>query len=285
MADNQTGTVPSNGTAPVNDPAPNNGPVIVADDDSVASSSTSLASSILQHRIENGRTYHKYKDGNLQHNIYLLTLDYKLGLAPPNDKDSGVKRVLDIGTGTGLWAIDFGEEHPEAECFIDLAGTAHADVVSGLAPGGYAEVFEGHIRPECDDGTLTPEHALSKWVDKIEECGKIFGRLWTDVPSLAPMMKEIGFVDVTIAKYKWPISPWAKDQHYRELGSWCQENFMEGLEGFTMAPFTRGLGWTREEVDVFLIDVRKDLKDRSIHAYSPMWTIYARRPLEEEAAE
>ncbi|GKT72382.1 methyltransferase domain-containing protein [Colletotrichum tofieldiae] len=129
MADNQTNTAPNNGAAPVNDPAPNDGPVIVADDNSLASSSTSLASSILQHRIENGRTYHKYKDGkyaypndekendrlDLQHNIYLLTLDYKLGLAPPNDENSGVKRVLDIGTGTGLWAIDFGEEHPEAE--------------------------------------------------------------------------------------------------------------------------------------------------------------------------
>lgn len=55
------------------------------------------------------------EDLDLQHNLYLLTLDYKLGLAPPNDKDSSVKRVLDVGTGTGLWAIEFGDEHPEAE--------------------------------------------------------------------------------------------------------------------------------------------------------------------------
>jgi len=44
----------------------------------------------------------------------LLTLDNKLGLSPPNLPDSKVKRVLDVGTGTGIWAIDFGDEHPEA---------------------------------------------------------------------------------------------------------------------------------------------------------------------------
>lgn len=30
-------------------------------------------------------------------------------------------KVLDIGTGTGIWAIDFANEHPEAEVIgLDL---------------------------------------------------------------------------------------------------------------------------------------------------------------------
>lgn len=52
---------------------------------------------------------------DLQHHLFLLTLEGKLGLSPPNEQDSKVKRVLDVGTGTGIWAIEFGDLHPEAE--------------------------------------------------------------------------------------------------------------------------------------------------------------------------
>lgn len=54
-----------------------------------------------------------YKD--IQHNMWLLTFDNRLGTAPPNDPNSKVGRVLDVGTGTGIWAMEFGEEHPNAE--------------------------------------------------------------------------------------------------------------------------------------------------------------------------
>lgn len=52
---------------------------------------------------------------DLQHALFLRTFDEKLGFAPPNDPDADVKNVLDIGTGTGIWAIDFADEHPGAE--------------------------------------------------------------------------------------------------------------------------------------------------------------------------
>lgn len=75
-----------------------------------------LASSILNYRIENGRQYHAYRDGaywgpnddmakeilDFAHHMYLLTLDRKLHLAPI----SNPQRILDAGTGTGIWAID-----------------------------------------------------------------------------------------------------------------------------------------------------------------------------------
>jgi hypothetical protein len=37
-----------------------------------------------------------------------------------------------------------------------------------------------------------------------------------------------------------------------------------------MMLFTNVLGWSAAEVDVFLVNVRKDLRNRGIHAYWPV---------------
>ena len=41
------------------------------------------------------------------------TLGGRLGLAPLMEDFSG--HVLDIATGTGIWAIDFADEFPDSE--------------------------------------------------------------------------------------------------------------------------------------------------------------------------
>ncbi|KAI4130919.1 MAG: hypothetical protein LQ347_003203 [Umbilicaria vellea] len=96
-----------------------------ADSIFVADSHKSLASSITKYRYENGRRYHAYREGhywqpndeqmnqlqNISHHLFLLTLDDKLFLAPLKDP----KRVIDIGTGTGIWAMDFADQFPNAK--------------------------------------------------------------------------------------------------------------------------------------------------------------------------
>ena len=66
------------------------------------------------------------------------------------------------------------------------------------------------------------------------------------------------------------------------LGQWNQVNILDGLEGFCLALLTRGLGWKRQEVDVFVAKVSRDFRDRRIHAYFPMPVVYARKPFEGE---
>jgi SAM-dependent methyltransferase len=58
---------------------------------------------------------------DLQHHVFSLTLQGKL-FAAPIPKEHTFNRVLDVGTGTGIWAIDFADEHPEAQVIgVDLS--------------------------------------------------------------------------------------------------------------------------------------------------------------------
>ncbi|KAF9886977.1 hypothetical protein FE257_010718 [Aspergillus nanangensis] len=102
--------------------------------DELSQYTASLTSSAFEYREENGRTYHTYKDGsyffpndetesnrmNMKHEAALAMLDGKLFVAPVKDP----RYILDIGTGTGVWAMDVADQFPEAEVTgIDLSPT------------------------------------------------------------------------------------------------------------------------------------------------------------------
>ncbi|KAL2055311.1 hypothetical protein ABVK25_004649 [Lepraria finkii] len=92
----------------------------------VGSYTTSLASNVTDYKVENNRRYHAYKEGSyvlpndekesdrldIMHKLIEVTLHGKLYLAPlPSDP----QRILDIGTGTGIWAMEMGDKFPKAE--------------------------------------------------------------------------------------------------------------------------------------------------------------------------
>ncbi|CZR67449.1 related to methyltransferase [Phialocephala subalpina] len=302
-------------------------------------STVSISSSILKYREENGRTYHAYKDGkyfgpndepekdrlDLQHHLFTLTFSGRLHLSPLSfTGQKQVQRVLDVGTGTGIWAIDFADEHPEAEVLgIDLSGiqpgfvppnvsfqiddleepwtfreTEKFDFIyarmmtssfsdwprffeqafENLNPGGYIEMADICFPVQCDDETMGPDSALRKWANLILEGTTKIGRPINSAKDYKTQLGKAGFTDIVEERLIWPQNRWPKDKRIKEIGIWSHENMAPSLEGFSMALFTRVYGWTKEEVEVFLVDVRKEVKDPRIHAYWPIYVVYAQKP-------
>jgi hypothetical protein len=121
-----------------------------------------------------------------------------------------------------------------------------------------------------DDNTLTKDHAVYKWSEYMMQASR---RMKIDLDNphdYAQWMRDAGFVNVTQVYLKCPANPWPKSQKNKMLGYWHLENTLEGLEGFTLANFTRLLNWTPDEVQVFLAGVRSDTKNRKIHNYWPV---------------
>ncbi|KAH7363547.1 S-adenosyl-L-methionine-dependent methyltransferase [Plectosphaerella cucumerina] len=97
--------------------------------DELSTASDSLRSSILQYKWRHGRRYHAYREGqykfpnddeeqdrlDMMHHVFYRLIGDKLFLAPINPDG---KRILDLGTGTGIWPIQLGDEHPVAELIV-----------------------------------------------------------------------------------------------------------------------------------------------------------------------
>lgn len=85
--------------------------------DSIGSASTSLASSMRDYAFENGRRYHRFREGaynfpnddseqereDMKHAMMVNLLGGRLHFAPIGENP---QNVLDMGTGTGIWAIE-----------------------------------------------------------------------------------------------------------------------------------------------------------------------------------
>ena len=149
---------------------------------------------------------------------------------------------------------------------------------ANVKPGGYLEMQDLGFPFGSDDGTLSPSTSLMQWCDHISKACDTMKRPLNVARKYKQLMEDAGFVDVVEVVHKWPTNSWPKDPEYKEIGAWQLENNLQGLQGWSMAPLTRGLGWSSEDVEVFMIEVRNDLKNRKIHAYWPIHFIYGRKP-------
>ncbi|KAF5989750.1 TAM domain-containing protein [Fusarium bulbicola] len=103
------------------------------DSATLSSSSTSLNTSIYQHAFENGRRYHQYRHGtypipnddaeqnrdDMKHAMMLELTSGNLFFSPIVENP---QKIIDLATGTGIWAIDVADKFPSASVVgVDLS--------------------------------------------------------------------------------------------------------------------------------------------------------------------
>ncbi|GAB1312366.1 Methyltransferase domain-containing protein [Madurella fahalii] len=298
----------------------------------------SLTQSIFDYWHENGRTYHAYHGGsyhfpndepelerqNNQHYIVKILLDGRNYLAPLSHENPP-RKILDIATGTGLWAVEMGDEFPHTTiigtdlspvqpglvppnvrfyvddgnddwqdgpdwhdvdyihfrttvgCWDDMAGLIKKGF-ERLRPGGWMESQEPHIGVDCDEGPVPENNALNRWFKEICDLSAIAGRPLHITPMIKQWYIDAGFVDVEEKVFKIPINGWPKVTKLKRIGEMWRLNLADGLSGLSYALFHRVKGMKKEEIELALVDVRKDLADPKGQLYEKFSVVWGRKP-------
>ncbi|GMG02670.1 unnamed protein product [Aspergillus oryzae] len=270
---------------------------------------------------------------NMQHHMFKLVNNGRLYFAPLQDP----RKMLDIGTGTGIWPIEMAALFPNAEItgtdlspiqptvvpenvhflvddaaeeewlwhhdYFDYIRLAHLTggipsseellrkSLQHLKPGGWLECHEMDPKPMCDDGTMPPEaeegglsaFALHDWWRAQHQSGHFTNppRQFRIAPRIERSMIESGFVDIQQRIKKVPTNPWPSDPEMKEIGFHSERNWLEALSGWSYKPLT-SLGWTRPEIEVFLVNVRKAIRNRDVHCYTNYHVVIGRKPFPDE---
>ncbi|MCJ1413149.1 hypothetical protein MMC19_007253 [Ptychographa xylographoides] len=308
-----------------------------------------ISSSITDYQWENGRRYHAYQEGryplpndeseldreDMKHHEMMLITEFRLHMAPIPEN---AEKILDLGTGTGIWAIQMGttlrllfpeqfcpaENHPTTEVIgVDLSPVqpewvppnltfeiddieapwlytpASFDFIHArflflavkdfpalleqayrtLKPGGYIELTELDIHPESYDNRMPENSQIKYWISLLDQASQRMGLDFFIARKFKGLLEDAGFVDVTEEIFEVPWGGWPKDTRLKTIGVWHLEQLLMGLQGIAMGLFTRQFGWTAEQVEVFLVGLRRELKDKHIHVIDHVYLVHGRKPL------
>ncbi|KAF7506349.1 hypothetical protein GJ744_011815 [Endocarpon pusillum] len=237
----------------------------------------------------------------MNHQTYTLLQGNRLLLAPITPTS---QKILDLGRGTGIFAIDIADMYPSAKvigtdiapvqlqwvptnCQFEIEDAEDDwtfqkndfDYIHGrdfyqsirdwrrlvqqsynhLKPGGYLELSCVYLVPGCDDETLPQDCA---YVEVCQTFQAIGAKMEADPD--APLqfhehMREAGFANLSQTVLEIPTSSWPKDRRLKNVGALELMNLMEGAQGFLLRGNTKEFGRTREELELLLMRMRKEL--------------------------
>lgn len=150
-------------------------------------------------------------------------------------------------------------------------------------PGGYIEIQEMEPMPYCDDDTMPADWPLLQYYSSIHKGLAVLGVEMDASMRELSNLSNYGLINIQHEILIVPIGPWAKNKILKMIGMYCREGVSDGLEAMAFGPLCKGLGWSKEEVELLLVSVRECLNRPDalgVHAYLPFHVFWGQKPLD-----
>ncbi|KAL6406082.1 hypothetical protein AUP68_10644 [Ilyonectria robusta] len=209
-----------------------------------------------------------------------LVIGTDLSPIQPAEVPPNVHFYIEDSTDSWDFSQQFDYIHTRATsgCWAEFESQIAQQAFHALEPGGWFESQEIDCHVCCDDGTLDPNGPVAVWSNDLIAASNKLDRPAILGTTLKEVYERVGFVDVQQRRFKMPIHGWAKDTRLKEIGLMWGTNLLEGMAGFSYQLFSKAFERTSAQIEVSLIDVRRDLSNPRIHCYMPGYVVWGRKP-------
>lgn len=173
------------------------------------------------------------------------------------------------------------------------------EAYKALKPGGWVQSYEPSSSYRSDHVEITEDTALWKWGGYFAVQGsKLLGRSFKAVEDNLPRkaMEVAGFVDINEHFFKVsgrpfnsgqtcidqpsfqnPMGSWPKEKTLKQVGAVTQQGFEMDIEGYVNLIASKS-GWTQEEIQVYIAQLRNEIRSLKYRPYYFQRVIWGRKP-------
>ncbi|KAJ5021105.1 hypothetical protein J3E73DRAFT_435011 [Bipolaris maydis] len=221
--------------------------------------------------MENGRWYHGFRRGLLHPGkgshghlppVFRRSTERQLHQAPVPSEPHLQPRILDVGCGTGIWAIDMAEIPPNLRFRVprdyespwtlgeDSWDLIHLRMACGSVES-WPELYQKIYTYACPIvALLAPSisayadgSCFAKWYGWLADATQRAYRPIAYEHRTRQLLQAAGFIDIQETVIRVPYNTWPNDPHQKDIGRWYNLGLTEGLEALTFAPLTRVYHW------------------------------------------
>lgn len=114
---------------------------------------------------------------------------------------------------------------------------------------------------------------LNKWYSYLIQATSQTAKPLSYQHNTRQLLQQAGFTDISEQVIQAPYRAWSVDPVQIDIGNFNQTalDLCYGLEALSLGPFSRVFNWTRLEIEAFMAEVRREIRNRELHAYNNMY--------------